>query len=149
MLNIKYILVTLFLFISTNELYAQYHVTVLGSKNDVVSMRCIGFGKKALSASIDAELSAIKTILFVGANGTQYNTPLIVEEKSVVENKFNGFFSKFYNEDYKSFIESSVVAVPFGKNSLKQKCITLDVKIKVSQLRKYLENNDVIRKFGL
>lgn len=149
MLNIKYILVTLFLFISTNELYAQYHVKVLGSKNDIVSMRCIGFGKKALSASIDAELSAIKTILFVGANGTQYNTPLIVEEKSVVENKFKSFFSTFYNEGYKSFIESSVVTVPFGKNSLKQKCITLDVKIKVSQLRKYLENNDIIRKFGL
>ena len=59
------------------EVFAQYHVTVVGSKNGTVTLRSTGYGKKASKASIDAELSAIKTILFVGVGKTPYNNPLI------------------------------------------------------------------------
>ena len=131
------------------EISAQYQVTVIGATNDVVNLRCVGYGKKASKAYNDAELSAIRTILFVGAKGTQHSMPLINEDKSIVENKFHSFFSTFYNEGYKSFLESSIIVVPFGKNSLKQRCITLDVCIRISQLREYLENNGIIRRFGL
>ena len=54
-----------------------------------------------------------------------------------------------YKEEYQNFVESSIIVTPYGKNALKQKCITLDVCIRVNQLRTYLENNGIIRKFGL
>lgn len=128
---------------------AQYHATVMDSTKDAVTMRCMGYGKKSVTAFKDAELSAIKTLLFVGAASTQYNVPLIQEDKLAVEIKFQQFFETFYKEEYKNFVESSVIVTPFGKNALKQKCITLDVCIRVPQLRAYLEKNGIIRKFGL
>ncbi len=131
------------------EISAQYQVSVLNATKDAVSMRCVGYGKKATIASIDAELSAIKTLLFAGAQNTQYSMPLIREDKTVVENKYKKFFDTFYGKEYQNFIESSIIVTPYGKNALKQKCITLDVCIRVNQLRTYLENNGIIRKFGL
>ena len=112
-------------------------------------MRCVGYGKKATIASMDAELSAIKTLLFVGAQNTQHSMPLVQEDKAVVEHKYKKFFDAFYGKEYQNFVESSIIVTPYGKNALKQKCITLDVCIRVNQLRAYLENNGIIRKFGL
>lgn len=131
------------------EVSAQYHMSVLGSDKDAVSMRCIGYGKKAALASVDAELSAIKTILFVGAANTSYSMPLVQEDKSTVEQKHKKLFENLYSKDYKNFIESSVIVTSYGKDALKQKCITLDVSVRVNQLRSYLENKGIIRKFGL
>ena len=58
-------------------------------------------------------------------------------------------YADFYSKEYQNFVESSIIVTPYGKNALKQKCITLDVCIRVNQLRTYLENNGIIRKFGL
>ena len=112
-------------------------------------MRSVGYGKKATIASMDAELSAIKTLLFVGTQKTQHSMRLVQEDKAVVENKYKKFFDAFYSKEYQNFVESSIIVTPYGKNALKQKCITLDVCIRVNQLRTYLENNGIIRKFGL
>lgn len=131
------------------EVSAQYQVSVLNATKDAVSMRCVGYGRKAAMASVDAELSAIKTLLFVGVQNTQHSMPLIQEDKAVVENKYKKFFDAFYSNEYQNFIESTIIVIPYGKNASKQKCITLDVCIRVKQLKTYLENNGVIRRFGL
>ena len=131
------------------EVSAQYQVSILNSTKDAVSMRCVGYGKKATIASMDAELSAIKTLLFVGAQNTKHSMPLVQEDKAAFENKYRKFFDAFYSKEYQNFVESSIIVTPYGKNALKQKCITLDVCIRVNQLRTYLENNGIIRRFGL
>ena len=135
--------------IAVIEVSAQYQVSILNSTKDAVSMRCVGYGKKATIASMDAELSAIKTLLFVGAQNTQHSMPLVQEYKAAFENKYRKFFDAFYSKEYQNFVESSIIVTPYGKNALKQKCITLDVCIRVNQLRTYLENNGIIRRFGL
>lgn len=145
----KLLIIYLIMFTAIFEVSAQYQVSVLNVTEDAISMRCVGYGKKAVTASMDAELSAIKTLLFVGVQNTKYSVPLVREDKTVIENKFRSFFEVFYNKEYQNYIESSVIVTPFGKNKLKQKCITLDVCIRVNQLRTYLENNGIIRKFGL
>ena len=134
--------------IALAEASAQYQASVAGATKDAVTLRCTGYGKKAAIAATDAELSAIKTLLFAGAQGTPYSIPLIQESKEATEEKYKSFFDDFYNNTYKNFIESSVIVAPYGKNALKQKCITLDVCIRVAQLRAYLESNGIIRKFG-
>lgn len=128
---------------------AQYNATVSSSTSETVTLRCVGYGKKAKSAATDAELSAIQTILFVGAHNTPFSMPLIQESQQSAESRFDDFFNNFYNRDYKNFIELSIIVIPFGKNAVKVKCITVDVCIRVSALRKYLEDNNIIRKFGL
>lgn len=128
---------------------AQYQASVKDVSGETVIIHCIGYGKKAKIAVKDAEQSAIKTLLFVGFPDSKYSTPLIHDDRLSVEDKFNKFFDDFYEKGYQDFIESTVIVTPFGKNSLKQKCVTVDVKVRVKQLRAYLENNGIIRKFGL
>lgn len=135
----KILIIWLIMLTAILDVSAQYQASVLNATKDAVSMRCVGYGKKATIASIDAELSAIKTLLFVGAKNTQHSMPLIQEDKTVVENKFKKFFDVFYRKEYQNFIESSIIVTPYGKNALKQKCITLDICIRESQLRAYLE----------
>lgn len=144
----KAFITLLIAFIALAETSAQYQSSVAGATKDAVTLRCTGYGKKAAIAATDAELSAVKTLLFAGAQGTPYSIPLIQESKEATEEKYKSFFDDFYNNTYKNFIESSVIVAPYGKNALKQKCITLDVCIRVNQLRAYLENNGIIRKFG-
>ena len=88
------------------EVSAQYQVSVLNATKDAVSMRCVGYGKKATIASMDAELSAIKTLLFVGTQKTQHSMPLVQEDKAVVENKYKKFFDAFYSKEYQNFVDS-------------------------------------------
>lgn len=145
----KILIICLIVLTAILEVSAQYQVSVLNATKDAVSMRCVGYGKKAAIASTDAELSAIRTLLFAGAQNTQRSMPLVQEDKAIVENKYRKFFDTFYSKEYQNFVESSIIVTPYGKNALKQKCITLDVCIRVNQLRTYLENNGIIRKFGL
>ncbi len=128
---------------------AQYQASVKEVTGETVTISCVGYGKKAKIAVTDAELSAVKTLLFVGFPDSKYSIPLIQDDRLSVEKKFNNFFDDFYGKGYRNFIESTVIVTPFGKNSLKQKCVTVDVRVRVKQLRVYLENNDIIRKFGL
>lgn len=137
------------LLVSAFEIQAQYNVTMVSSKNGIITLRCVGYGKNAAKASKDAEISAIKALLFYGVADSQYRIALIQKPQIEVENNNKKFFEGLYNDEYKNFIESSAIVTPFGKNSLKQKCVTLDVVIRVSQLRLYLERNGIIRKFGL
>lgn len=145
----KTLFITLiFALIGFSESHAQYNVTVSNVTDDLVTMRCIGYGKKADIATTDAELSAIKTLIFHGADGVKRCLPLIKGDKSSVEKKFSKEFKNLYENDFKDFISSSVIVTQFGKNSLKKKCITLDISVRIKQLRTYLENKGVIRKFG-
>lgn len=145
----KLLIIYLIIFTAIIEVSAQYQVSVQNVTKDAITMRCVGYGKKASIASINAELSAIKTLLFVGVQNTKYSIPLIQEDKTIIENKYKHFFDSFYSKEYQNYIESSVIVTPFGKNELKQKCITLDICIRVNQLRNNLENKGIIRKFGL
>lgn len=130
-------------------LSAQRQVSVVSSTNESVTLRSLGYGKHAAQALADAELSAVKLLLFYGAAETAFRLPMIAEGESAATEKHRSFFTSFSSTDYKNFVESSVIVTPFGKNEVKQKCITVDVMIRASQLRMYLEQNGIIRKFGL
>ena len=128
--------------------YAQYHSTVQSSTKSSVTMRVIGYGKNVKTASVDAENNAIKTLLFAGAQDTSYRLPFISDNKETIETNNKTFFDNLYKNDYKNFIESSVIVTAFGKDAQKRKCITMDICVRAEQLRKYLENNGIIRKIG-
>ena len=145
----KKIILLLLCAMSTLSMLAQYNCTVITSDNETVTFRVTGYGKKAKLASADAELSAVKALCFVGATGTAFRLPLISQEQSKEEKEHSDFFDSFYNTTYRNFIETSTVVSAFGKDAAKRKSLTLDVRVRASQLRAYLEKSGVIRKFGL
>ena len=74
----KILIICLIILTAILEVSAQYQASVLNATKNAVSMRCVGYGKKATIASMDAELSAIKTLLFVGAQNTQHSMPCLL-----------------------------------------------------------------------
>ncbi|RGJ50766.1 hypothetical protein [Bacteroides sp. D20] len=121
----KILIICLIMLTAILEVAAQYQVSVLNATKDAVSMRCVGYGKKATIASMDAELSAIKTLLFVGAKNTQHSMPLVQEDKTVVENKFKKFFDVFYRKEISKLCRIIYYSYSLRKNALKQKCNNL------------------------
>lgn len=129
--------------------HAQYHCIVQCGTANTVTFRATGYGKNIKTAVADAEINAIKTLVFIGAPGTVFQVPLVTSDISIVETKHKDIFNELYESAYRNFIESSVTVTSYGKDAEKRKCITLDIRIRAKALRSWLENKGVIRKFGL
>lgn len=147
---IRYYILFMFLLVASVSI-GQDRVNFLSDgQGGTLSLRVIAYGKKAKEATINAEQSAIKAILFRGIPGSnQVEKPLIGvdEEKILKENKkyFKGFFEE---QRYSSFILSNIPISKFTKDVTKKKCITVDLKVNLQALRSDLEQHKIIRKFG-
>lgn len=63
--------------------------------------------------------------------------------------KNKDYFNKFYKDKrYKTFVMSSIPTSDLTKHKGGKKSIAIDVKINLVALRKDLEQNNIIRKFG-
>ncbi|MDZ4846445.1 MAG: hypothetical protein SH857_12955 [Chitinophagales bacterium] len=135
--------------------------TYLTYANGVLKVRATGYGNQENEAITAAEKAALEALMFRGIPGSQQNMPLVsIDEKSKSDNQkyFNEFFDGLR---YKSFIVSSQAVSPLTKVSggkvkengekqpLGKNKITVDIGINLASLRKNLEQNNVIRKFGL
>lgn len=115
--------------------------------NEVFSVSSVGYGSNKADAIQNAQKSAFTVVIFRGVPGSDV-TISMVENESDARSKHSSYFKKFYDEGrYKSFMlhseETSDLSTENG-----QKKITIKVKINHSALRKDLELNQVIRKFG-
>lgn len=112
-----------------------------------IALKSTGYGKNQQDAVADAQINAFKMILFKGIPGSELNVPLI-ENEIEAKSKNTYYFKKFFEEGYyKSFMMSSVESSNLIKmNGVKK--ISVDVKINYNSLRKDLEQNQLIRKFG-
>jgi hypothetical protein len=112
-----------------------------------ITVKSIGYGKNKNKAILDAQKNAFKTLLFKGLPGTELNVPLIENENDTRSTNAS-YLKKFFDEgNFISFImsstESSNLIVMKGT-----KKISVDIKINYNSLRKDLEQNKIIRKFG-
>lgn len=128
---------------------AQYNCVVKDSDRESVTFRVVGYGANTKKTSIDAELSAIKNLCFIGADGTSYSLPMVSVGEDKATADYPAFFNSFYAGQYRNFIELSIAVSNIGKDVSKRKCQTFDIKVKAEKLRRYLEQNGIIRKFGL
>jgi hypothetical protein len=112
-----------------------------------IAMKSMGYGQNQNEAIADAQKNAFSVILFRGLPGTELNIPLI-ENENDAKSRYSDYFEKFFNENrYKTFMMSSTVS----SNLIKLKGIkkiSVDVKINYNSLRKDLEQNRLVRKFG-
>ena len=115
--------------------------------NGTITLKSLGYGNNLETAVANAQIKCFDVLLFKGIPGTELNVPLIENEIVVKQNNSN-YFKKFYEQNYyKSFIMSStessnLIDLKTGKK------IFVDIKINFNSLRKDLEQNHIIRKFG-
>lgn len=129
--------------------WAQYQVNYQSSTSNTITLRSVGYAKNKNLALINAELSALKAILFQGIDNAHNSKAMIPETESKIVKKNKSYFNSFYKGDYKRFISSSEVVQPFSKDINKRKNIVADITVKVRALREDLERNGIIRKFGI
>jgi hypothetical protein len=112
-----------------------------------IAVKSTGYGKKQLQAVEDAKKNAFKVLMFKGIPGTELNVPLI-ENEGEARSKNSDYLNKFFNEGYyKTFVMSATESSNLIKIKRTKK-ITVDIKINYNSLRKDLEQNQLIRKFG-
>lgn len=112
-----------------------------------IAVKSTGYGKNQTEAVADAQINAFKILLFKGLPGTELNVPLIDNENDA-KTKHSDYFKKFFEQGiYKTFMMSSTESSNLIKMKGTKK-ITVDVKINYNSLRKDLEQNQLIRKFG-
>ena len=113
----------------------------------IISLKSVGYGNGKNSATEDAQKKAFFALLYRGIPNSDYSYPLI-ENEVTFKNNFPNFNETFFKSAiYKSFIisntESSNLIITSKGNKL-----FLDVTINYEALRRYLEQNSIIRQFG-
>lgn len=115
-----------------------------------ITVSCTGDNRKQFRSKEDAKAAAFYALLFRGIPGSQYELPMIADEN---ENKNNPVVVKLLKGGYSSFITDASLTnqrnTSRKTDGRKGVSATYQVTINCDALRKYLEQNGVIRKFGI
>lgn len=135
---------------STKLQHRDYSATVefiYKENTGTIAVKSSVYAKNRENAIEDAQRNAFNVILFKGIPGTDLNVPL-VENESEAKSKHGDYFKKLLDQgDYNKYMMSSA----FNSESAKVKggiWVSLDIKINYNSLRKDLEQNQIVRKFG-
>ena len=113
----------------------------------IISLKSVGYGNGRNSATEDAQKKAFFALLYRGIPNSEYSYPLI-ENEVTFKNNFPNFNETFFKSTvYKSFIISNIESSNLINTSKGNK-LYLDITINYEALRRYLEQNSIIRKFG-
>ncbi|WP_299017105.1 hypothetical protein [uncultured Polaribacter sp.] len=138
-------------------------VTYLDYTGDILSVRVLGYGVDESTAIQDAQIRAIETLFFRGIPNSNIAKPLIGYNENELKRKHSYYFRDFFtNKKFLSFISETifiggqnqkVIATKINKKELKQglvnaQVVAIDLLINVKPLRKNLEQQSVIKKFG-
>lgn len=136
------------LFCPFKATYCQ--TTYLSGNANSISVRTIGIGERANETQDNAEMRAIKTLLFRGLPDSNQKEPLvtIVETEAMVAHK-DYFESLFNQKRYKTFVVSTTLVTDVQKVGKKKYQQTFDITVNLKALRSDLERQGIIRKFGL
>lgn len=105
-----------------------------------------GYASKNKKTYLEAVRNAFETLIFRGIPGSEVNVPLVENEIEIKE-KFSKYFTNLIEgERYKTFITYISESEPTKEFKNKKVCLTM--KINHVALRKDLEQNEIIRKFG-
>ena len=134
----------------TNKIPDHYETEVsLLRKTEygIVALKSVGYGNGRNSATEDAQKKAFFALLYRGIPNSDYSYPLI-ENEVTFKNNFPNFNETFFKSAvYKSFIISNIESSNLINTSKGNK-LYLDITINYEALRRYLEQNSIIRKFG-
>ena len=127
---------------------ANAQIEFISEKNGTITVRTEGTDKKVPDAISGAEKLVFYSVFFQGIPGSSLKTGLIDIPEAEAEQKFKDYFDFFYKNRYFDFVTSVNQNGNVVKEKHHKKSIYFDVTINVNALRKDLEDNQVIRKFG-
>ena len=117
------------------------------TESGTVYLRCSGVGGEERKSYENAIYNAFSTLLFQGVLASAQPTPMVPPEDAAgVRKKVDKCLNDY--ECYRNFVTQ--VSQVGGYTKVKGGyTATADVKINIAALRTWLEQNNVIRKFGL
>lgn len=146
------VFIILFMVLTTacsKKTLASAEVNYVSGNEGTIVMRSIGVGANQQEAIADAEKRAINVILFRGLPESFQKIALIGTNESEEKGKQKDYFDKFYNQfRYRTFIMSSIPVSDLQRQNGGAKSLAVDIKVNLVALRKDLEQNNIIRKFG-
>ncbi|MFK8006180.1 MAG: hypothetical protein AB8H03_07410 [Saprospiraceae bacterium] len=117
----------------------------------LISIQSVGYGKDDKVAKKNAFQTAFNTILFKGLPGfSALKNPLINDETKARRANPKYFKTLFEENGYLQFVTNQEVTELLGKGDTKKSRIVKQTfTINYKLLRRHLEQNNIIRKFGL
>lgn len=142
----KSILIVLFLL--SVWISAKAQVNYVSGNKDAITLRTIGIGSNKNEAVVSAEKNVFYVLFFRGVPESDQKQPLIEGKESEALQKNKAFFDNFFKDRYQTFIISEIANTPPTKQKGGTKSISLDISVNLIALKKELEDNEIIRKFG-
>lgn len=116
-----------------------------------ITITSTGYGKNKREAISNAEKNAFDVLLFKGVQGSPYVKPLIPKPESEVKARNASYFENLYDKQaYKGFVTYSNIISPGSKDKQSKKVFAgVEMTINIPSLRRDLEQQGLIKKFGL
>ncbi|MGV1012468.1 MAG: hypothetical protein ACOYBS_08470 [Flavobacterium sp.] len=149
--KIYYILFVLLVFTGcAKKIQAEYSAEVTLQSNDhdgTMTVRCFGYGNNNQTAISNAQKNALSVLMFKGLPGSELRVPLVDNENESKNSNPTYYKNLFENGYSNTFIISSDIISPLvDYNNTKR--LIVNIKININSLRRDLETNKIIRKFG-
>lgn len=124
-----------------------YEGTTSSSQEDVTfTLKVFCNDKRIIDQQ--ANLAAIRCVIFNGVPGTRFSKPLLTEGEATMMQEYPGYFDDLYNNRWTDFVKECKMMTKFKKSGDKKSTI-YEVTVKASMLRKDLENKNIKRKLGI
>lgn len=116
---------------------------VIDTRNTIVKVRVVGYGKKEAQAQEDAEVRAARMALYAGVDGIR---PIFASEAQA-EAKNGAFLNDFFESGrYKDYIGSVTPAGGLTKQKgLKVKRMPFDITVRIGAMERYFRTNGIIK----
>lgn len=120
------------------------NIEFVSSEKNTITVETKSFAENYNKAISFSEINALENILYRGIPGSNQENPMI-NERDVKNNK--ALNDLIFNDGYRKFLINSSNLNYQKSNGLFY--ITQEIKFDLNSIRKYLEDNGIIRKFGL
>lgn len=114
----------------------------------VIKLSIIVYGNDKKSIDTDAMIAALNVAMFDGIEGTSFSKPLLEDGVNTSISNNPNYFNPFYDYRYQDFIQSCTMVSKFKKAD-KKKGTSYTIEIKILNLRKDLEKNQIRKKLGI
>jgi hypothetical protein len=124
-------------------------ITTSRSESGFLYVKANGFGKNPKDAQNEAIRNALSAVLFQGVPGSSVKRPLINQPGARQE--YSEFFDPFFADNGK-YLDYAVVMSSLSTDRIKVKSgvqRAIQLKVNYLQLQKMLEQQSIIKKFGI
>jgi hypothetical protein len=108
-----------------------------------------GYSKKLDDCQAEAEKNVFEVILFRGISGSDLQNPLVENEQQSREKNKDFYDDFFEKKKYRNFISSSVDVTENPRSNKGSYTCSVKFTVNLNSLKTNLEQNGIIRKFGL